>query len=693
MSSLRQPALGTACRTGRLSAAAVVGISLLLGASANVVAGTKDAALPHGDLYGDPLPKHGLARLGTMRLLPWDGVWAIALSPDGKALATGSMPGSWRNEVELWDTATGQRLGYMAAKTNNVLALAWSPDGKQLAVAHAYRVELWDAVARKRVGELELARVKNEAGGVQSLCWSGDGRWIAGCRPCAREVFVWNAATRRIAQSDQLSNKPLAVAISSDSRRLAIAGKKLLQVREIGGSRVLFDKKNLDATVNSIAISPDGRTLAGGVEVAIEPDKAESCSRRCVRLWNAANGKQKGETEPVDGSCIDVAFAADGRRLAVGVAGEAVYLLDATTLKRLAQVVSGCGQHISVSADGKKLAANHVHLAIYDTLTAARLGPWKSHWGFAWTARFSADGAAIISAGSDGVRFWDRRTGRLLRQLPGDQAYVGRCAFSHDEKQVVLAKINETGACIRSLASGELLQTINISDRPPGAALPTGLSVWAAEFSPDDSLLATGWVTGDVCLWNVRNYANEPVKRAHLSGIIARLKFSPDGNTLGCGLFMKDAHLIDVHSGRDMGAIAETGGLMPAIDFAPKGPVVAVPGYDAATPRQASDQTEQGLPTLIRLWDFQAKKQIWASEKMSCPICAAVSPRGDLIAAAGDAPNTDIWVWSVKTGKLLMKLRGSCDIATDLAFSPDGQQLLSTSQDGNVMIWDVAAAP
>ena len=121
--------------------------------------------------------------------------------------------------------------------------------------------------------------------------------------------------------------------------------------------------------------------------------------------------------------------------------------------------------------------------------------------------------------------------------------------------------------------------------------------------------------------------------------------------------------------------------------------MIAIPGIDPAAPRKKGDDETRVLPTRIRLWDFQAKKQTWISEKMSCPATIAVSPDGNLIAAGGDWEDTAICVWSVKTGKLLMKLRGSREIATDLTFSSDGRQLLSTFQDGNVILWDVSPAP
>src|SRR5262245_52276148 len=77
------------------------------------------------DLHGDPLPRGAVARLGTVRFRAAAPVFALAFTPDGKALAGGCGP------VDIWDTATGKshwqtprpQRGYVAG-------LAISPDGK-----------------------------------------------------------------------------------------------------------------------------------------------------------------------------------------------------------------------------------------------------------------------------------------------------------------------------------------------------------------------------------------------------------------------------------------------------------------------------------------------------------------------------------------------------------------------------------
>ena len=82
-----------------LSLAAVLGASIFLGGSGGAAVGqAADADRPRVDFCGDPLPEHALARLGTERLSPSDETWAIALSPDGKTVASGVIPGATRGD-------------------------------------------------------------------------------------------------------------------------------------------------------------------------------------------------------------------------------------------------------------------------------------------------------------------------------------------------------------------------------------------------------------------------------------------------------------------------------------------------------------------------------------------------------------------------------------------------------------------
>src|SRR5262249_2105411 len=82
---------------------------------------------PRTDLYGDPLPAHAIARLGTVRLRPGHSHYCSDISPDGRTLITSE---EW-GVVRLWDTATGKEIRSVKLPQGiYMLDVGFSPDGR-----------------------------------------------------------------------------------------------------------------------------------------------------------------------------------------------------------------------------------------------------------------------------------------------------------------------------------------------------------------------------------------------------------------------------------------------------------------------------------------------------------------------------------------------------------------------------------
>src|SRR5437879_111223 len=80
---------------------------------------------PRVDLFGDPLPPGALARLGTVRARHGGAANAVAYAPDGKTLASAGED----QTVRLWDVATGKEIHACAGHRDDVLSVAYAPDG------------------------------------------------------------------------------------------------------------------------------------------------------------------------------------------------------------------------------------------------------------------------------------------------------------------------------------------------------------------------------------------------------------------------------------------------------------------------------------------------------------------------------------------------------------------------------------
>jgi len=120
-------------------------------------------------------------------LLTYNGngapVWEVAWSPDGKRLVSGtgaagsSGPVTSNNSVKVWNAATGQTL-ITYAGTNaqtQTYALAWSPDGKQIASgSDDGLVHIWDASTGQT-----FFQYHGHTSAIFKVAWSPDGKLIA----------------------------------------------------------------------------------------------------------------------------------------------------------------------------------------------------------------------------------------------------------------------------------------------------------------------------------------------------------------------------------------------------------------------------------------------------------------------------------------------------------------------------------
>lgn len=81
--------------------------------------------------------------------------------------------------------------------------------------------------------------------------------------------------------------------------------------------------------------------------------------------------------------------------------------------------------------------------------------------------------------------------------------------------------------------------------------------------------------------------------------------------------------------------------------------------------------------------------QGWGSvEDGGYPTALVVSP--DHVLVAGASSRGRLLLWDQQTGELRHKLVGHTKEINELAFTPDGERLLSTSADGTIRVWNVA---
>ncbi len=237
-------------------------------------------------------------------------VTALAWSPDGKRLASGS----WDCSVHMWETATGSRILRYQGHTAGVTTVAWSPDGKRLASgSNDGVVHVWDAAT----GQTRFTYHGHERA-ITALAWSLDGRYLASAG-LDLTVHVWKPAPQ--GKSFTYTGHRAIVEVilwSPDRKRITTVGRdQTVQRWDVVGGGNVFTSRNLDVPSRSAAWSPDGNYFAAGNEDGLTLLK-EVSSGRLLLVY-------RGHTEKV----LVVRWSPDGTRVASGSADQTVQIWQA----------------------------------------------------------------------------------------------------------------------------------------------------------------------------------------------------------------------------------------------------------------------------------------------------------------------------------------------------------------------------
>jgi serine/threonine protein kinase/WD40 repeat protein len=242
----------------------------------------------------------------------------LALSPDGRSIATGSNPdGRTAGEVRLWDTSTGRLRFPPLPHTNYVAALAFQPDGKVLASGdYSGLVRLWNSSTGK-----ELGRPLPQGEIVLSLAYSPDGKVLAAGLSSDHTdkpgIRLWDTETREIIGEFLPSTQPVRrIEFRSDGRALLAVHMHYTQLWDTTSGRAIGGPMS-DETSGGFRL--DGRAL-----LTLARDGT-------VKLRDATTGAVLSRLMAASSPAICGAFRGAGDLVAVGFQDGSVRLCDPAT--------------------------------------------------------------------------------------------------------------------------------------------------------------------------------------------------------------------------------------------------------------------------------------------------------------------------------------------------------------------------
>jgi WD40 repeat protein/transcriptional regulator with XRE-family HTH domain len=420
--------------------------------------------------------------------------WSLAFSPDSRTLVSTG----WEDrKVKLWEVGSGRLLHTFEGETSQMNKVAWSPDGRTLAIcSYENAIRVFDVEQRRqratlsghtsyingmaftpdshsllsgsadgtlRVWDVESGECMRVIAGyavsLYGLDWSPDGTHLVrgGTDGC---VSIWDLSAetppRELRGHTGLVS---GVGWSPDGKFVASSGwdtvMRLWNPTSLTCVRIFRDPST---TLLDMAWSPDGSLLAVGTFL------------QGMYVWDVKAGRPRWIGEPNQTAFLSTAWSPDGSLLAGGSDDGNVYLWESADGTRQQKLSGHQGNITSLawSPDGRLLASGSEELFVWEVQTRRGSGlslpvsppmshpmqTFARHPGIVYALAWSPNGKQLISGGSDGLlRWWDVQSGVCVSMQEAHHGTIRSLKASPDGK--FLASCGDDGAIrIWDLCSG-----------------------------------------------------------------------------------------------------------------------------------------------------------------------------------------------------------------------------------------------
>ena len=666
----------------------------------------EDKSARRMDRYGDPLPEGAVARLGTLRFRVPGEIVALAFAPDGKSVAIASNRGLF-----LMDPGSGKRIkqlslpdGYWGRSS----PLVFAPDGKRLA-RRGRKVDgkrlkgavyVWNLAGKSKPRDYDAEH-------AMWIGWSADGEPLAVCLEkdglCLRELD--SGRSRRfeckdLAKPELYERVPCACSPAGESLAVADEQSRVhIWDTATGSQRCVLPFKN--AYIPELAFSPDGRILA-----SLLRDEGVQLGGR-VQLWDAGTGKALHTVARDQKFLQSVVFTSDGKTLATARGSEVRFWDVATGRERgHTQCQTHLAANIALSPDGKWLVTAAYHdsaFHVWDVASGKRRAEPESHTNRPFGTAFSPDGRRVATGGtSDSTfRIWNLSTGMPLLRI-GRGGMARDCAFSTDGRSLFTTWSNDQ-LCVYDAASGERQHVIKLEDPERPDTYQSVISMYQSSDGKTLVVLSYYYArknnrTNNATLitgWDAST--RKQLFRRRRPSMDSWVALSPDARVLAVP-----------HPGGSRGFDPAPGkGPMRLEDVATGESLLTFPALEGQTWPLAFSPDGRFLASnnyngkrsgkdgqskaIMHLWETATAAELLSLPGADNNSRVAFSPDGRLLALT--APAQQILLYDLAHHRERQRFKGFDAGVTWLAFSPDGRRLISGLSDSTLLVWDVGTIP
>ena len=351
-------------------------------------------------------------------------IHVLAFSPDSKRVVGANRKG----EIWVWDVNTGGELfSFTTGHTQELGALAFSPDSSTLAIGHHRTIQLWDT---HNFTHQPIHIHPNTS--LMDLVFSPDNKTLT----CAerfifryekRDAFVKETVIGKLSLWDtRTGNKVSDMPVEWHKGNLPIPRGKW---------KTTFNGRQL----GNVVFSPDGFRLV----TALNSDNATKDNRFTIFVWEISEDPNrlshltlKDHTDTINA----LTFTPNGKMLASGSDDGTIRLWDSSTGTQLLSLSSEKTNSLAFSMDGKTLASisNFSQIQLWNISTGRQLTSLKEQNDSVTVLAFSTDSNILASGNRDGaIQLWDISTGNKLTDLKGHVYRVSALSFSPDGKVLV----------------------------------------------------------------------------------------------------------------------------------------------------------------------------------------------------------------------------------------------------------------